>query len=221
MVPAPLFDKIELNSSMTVINGQIRDHESIFRQAPSPDVDAAWDYVAAEGFELIGISEEDVIKSGKDPKKCVQVPKNWNEEHIDGPQYIAQIDVFHQIHCLDMIRREAFADFYYKGSTRDEPRTSHLTHCIHIILQNLMCSADVGIITHNWIHNDLYAEEPKTRPFEDFNINKKCRNFDTLLKWTELRAIKNAHMKYSHFRWEPGMQIVPGDGYGPENISNS
>lgn len=207
---------MNLNTSSTVINGRFRDRESIWRQAPSPEVDAAWNRAAAEGFELIGVSRDDIIKSNKDPDSCVQIPSSWGEQLGDN-NYLAQIDVFHQIHCLDMIRREAFSDHYFKDTIRDERRTSHLTHCLHIVLQNLMCTADVGIITHNWIRNERYPTEPRTRPFEDFNIVKKCRNFDALLDWTEAHAIKNPDTRYAQLQWKPGMKITPGDGYGPES----
>ncbi|CAI4219629.1 unnamed protein product [Parascedosporium putredinis] len=213
---SPIFDVVNLNASSTVINGRFRDRESIWRQAPSPEVDAAWNRAAAEGFELVGVSRDDVIKSNKDPDSCVQIPSSWGEQLGDN-NYLAQIDVFHQIHCLDMIRREAFSDHYFKDTIRDERRTSHLTHCLHIVLQNLMCTADVGIITHNWIRNERYPTEPKTRPFEDFNIVKKCRNFDALLDWTEAHAIKHPDTRYAQLQWKPGMKITPGDGYGPES----
>lgn len=58
----------------------------------------------------------------------------------------------------------------------------HKTHCVHMLLQALMCNADVGVITQSWVRNEAY-KNPKTRPFPDFNIEKKCRDFDAVMHW--------------------------------------
>lgn len=218
--PAPILEQLDLNISLKTINGRFRDHDSPWRQPPSLEVDAAWDRISAEGIELIGISRDEITKSGKDPSVCLKIPTPWDQNAGEHP-YIAQIDVFHQIHCLDMVRKEVFSEHYFKDITRTELRTAHVNHCIHIILQNLMCNADVGMITHNWVRNELYPIEPKTRPFEDFNLVKKCRDFDALLDWAQERGIKDSDNMYRHLRWEPGMKIVPGDGYGPDSEAHS
>jgi hypothetical protein len=205
---------------MRTFNGRFRDPESIWRRAPSAEVDAAWDRVSTEGRQLLAVSKDDIIKSNKDPSSCVQIPPSWNEDTGDKP-YLAQIEVFHQIHCLDAIRKEVFAEHYYENHKRDEVRTSHIMHCIHMVLQSLMCSADVGIITHNWIHNDLYKEGPKTRVFEDFNVVRKCRDFDTLLEWAQKHALKDTDKKYGHLKWDGRTKIIPGDGYGPDTHTHT
>ncbi|KAK3315883.1 hypothetical protein B0H66DRAFT_459968, partial [Apodospora peruviana] len=96
--------------------------------------------------------------------------------------YIAQIEVFHQIHCLNELRKEIHYDHYYKSGPPDEFHRSHKAHCIHMLLQAVTRAADVGLISHNWVHNEN-IEEPKTRPMPDFNVVKMCRDFDSLLDW--------------------------------------
>lgn len=220
MMLAPILHALDLNISQKIFNGRLRDHDSIWRKAPSPQVDAAWDRISTEGLELIGVSRDEIINSGKNPSQCVQTPPSWDEYSKERP-FIAQIEVFHEIHCLDELRKEVFADHYYKGRERNESRTSHITHCIHMILQSLMCSADVGIITHNWIHNELFPTDPKTRVFADFNSVKKCRDFDSILDWAQKHGLKKTTANFGNLKWEPGMEIVPGDGYGPETHPQS
>ena len=72
---------------------------------------------------------------------------------------------------------------YYFGSQfpdgkPDEAHRVHVSHCLHILLQNLMCHADVDIVTHRWLDVRLH-------PFPDFNVQKKCRDFDAVLQWQD------------------------------------
>ncbi len=75
-----------------------------------------------------------------------------------------------------------------------------------------MCSADVGIVTHNWIHDDEYFE-PKTRPFPDFSVEKKCRNFTKIMNWLrDTGGIKDLGAKFPMAR-PAGTPLVLGKGY--------
>ena len=75
-------------------------------------------------------------------------------------------------------------------------------HCIEMIRQNLMCVADVGIIS--WVLPIAQRWEPRIYdklirydwvsgwevPFPDFNTYHKCRNFDTILDWTTSHRVR-------------------------------
>lgn len=41
-----------------------------------------------------------------------------------------------------------------------------------------MCHADVGVFTSNWV-------TWRDQPWPDFNTQKKCRDFDGILKWVQ------------------------------------
>lgn len=47
-----------------------------------------------------------------------------------------------------------------------------------------MCHADVDPVTYVW-------REGFRKPFPDFDINKKCRDFNALLEWQEKVALKD------------------------------
>ena len=158
---------------------------------------------------MITVTSQDIVLSGKDPSFATMAPLSWGAG--DGA-YFAQVEVFHQIHCLNELRKEMFPDYYYNSSLPDDQRLSHKSHCIHLLLQALMCSADVGIITHNWVHSEKLTH-PKTRPFPDFNVVKKCRDFDALLSWVHEKGVKNVHEKMAKLRYPPEALIVPGEGY--------
>jgi hypothetical protein len=58
----------------------------------------------------------------------------------------------------------------------------HASHCIYLILQNIMCNANIDIYTHQW--NDGVPS-----PFADFNIDHQCRDFDAILQWQEENSV--------------------------------
>jgi len=189
-------------------NGLLRDNTSIYRMAPSPEVDAAWDYLSAEDMQVITVTAHDIQSSGKDPLISVKAPSSWG---FGSDAYIAQVEVFHQIHCLNELRKEMFYDYYY-DSPRNQLHTSYKSHCVHMLLQTLMCNADVGVITHEWVHDEKYFE-PKTRPFPDFSTVKQCRDFDAVMGW--LRREGRVKEMEGKFPMEvPGDAVVrEGAGY--------
>lgn len=87
---------------------------------------------------------------------------------------MAGVDVFHQLHCLDKLRREI------EGATTPENATlhrAHISHCVDVLAQALKCSASVDLVTFNWV-------EGHRMPQPDFNGKKVCRDFDGLRTWT-------------------------------------
>lgn len=45
-----------------------------------------------------------------------------------------------------------------------------------------MCTADLGVITYNWI-GDGYL------PFQDFGLQKRCRDFEAILDWQRANEV--------------------------------
>jgi hypothetical protein len=76
---------------------------SIYIKDPSPEVDAAWDHIAADAGPIITISSDEARRLGRDPATIVKAPHDWG---FGNDAYPAQIDVFHEIHCLNMLRKE-------------------------------------------------------------------------------------------------------------------
>lgn len=60
-------------------------------------------------------------------------------------------------------------------------------HCIDIIRQSLMCSADTGIFSYVWV-------EGYPRPFPDFSVYHKCRNFDVVLDWAKENQVTDVDL---------------------------
>ena len=76
---------------------------SIYIQDPGPEVDAAWEHISAYTKPIIPISRDEVLALERNPDAVVQVPRSWN---MGDDQYLAQVTVFHEIHCLNMLRKD-------------------------------------------------------------------------------------------------------------------
>jgi Mycotoxin biosynthesis protein UstYa len=216
---APLFDEIDLLPRMLKFNGMIHDNSSVFRGDPSPEVDRAWDLVSAEGREIILVPATAVLQSNMDPSVSVKAPPAWD---YGDNAYIAQVDVFHQIHCLNELRKEIDFDYYYRdkypGGIAPKEHKWHKKHCLHILLQNLMCHADVDSITHKWIHYTGVSGEngrPFVEPIADFNVVKQCRNFNGLLAWVYENAVQDLGARWHELKAPKNVTLAGTDGYFP------
>ncbi|KAJ5132550.1 hypothetical protein N7448_006708 [Penicillium atrosanguineum] len=140
---------------------------SIFRQLPSPEVDAAWQHVSTLG--QVFLTTEEVIKLGKDPTMAVRAN--------DQPdKHIGLVNGFHEIHCLNMLRQNLHRDYYWPEGVESPYQWIHVYHCLYIILQSLTCDVNTDIATYNWV-------ETRQDPVWDFSVNRVCRDFDALLEW--------------------------------------
>ncbi|KAG2419954.1 hypothetical protein HFD88_004751 [Aspergillus terreus] len=215
---SPIFDEIDLHPRLQKFNGAVNDNSSIFRQDPSPEVDAAWDLISAEGFEITTAEASSLAKAGQDPSVLVHAPASWNR---GDDAVVVQIDVFHQIHCLNELRKEIHFDYYYKNRYGDRSKAPaehmiHKKHCIHILLQNLICHADVDLIPHNWVHYEglNQSTRPWAEPLADFNAVKKCRDFSGLLEWARETAIQDLPTRWKELQYQKGRPVLDGsNGY--------
>ncbi|PYH46214.1 oxidase ustYa family protein [Aspergillus saccharolyticus JOP 1030-1] len=181
---SPIFDQLEIPLIRKKMNATLLEPEPlpIYRQPPSPEVDEAWNRLA--NIKPIAISRDDVVKLGRDPEQAAKWPASFG---FGSDAYIGRLDVFHQIHCLDWLRREAYFDHYYgkkwpPGTRPSDMHRTHISHCIYLLLQNLMCNANVDIYTHYWADAQLNA-------FPDFSVNHQCRDFDAILRWQEENSV--------------------------------
>ncbi|KAF5672270.1 hypothetical protein FCIRC_8467 [Fusarium circinatum] len=147
---------------------------------PDPEVDEAWEDL--EIIRVFPITETEVRRLGKDPELLVKFPQEYG---LGDNAYMAQIDMFHQIHCLNLLRHLAWAE-YSRNGTAKKPFSDlhwiHVSHCTDILMQNLMCNGNLDIITFNWV-------ETQSNPFPDFAVNHQCRDFDAIYEWQDKHSV--------------------------------
>jgi hypothetical protein len=179
---APILENIDLGPPLHryEINEFFNSPYTIYRGAPSPEVDDAWDSISEIGPVLI--TSEDVRRLGKDPAKTVRAPEHWGY----GPDaHLAQVDGQHQLHCLNVLRKWAHYDTYFRPKHGDHPgplHTNHRDHCLNLLLNFLTCHVSLDAITHFWM-------DTQTMPSPDFNMNKVCRNHERVLEWQNRNKI--------------------------------
>ncbi|KAJ7104124.1 hypothetical protein B0H15DRAFT_766556, partial [Mycena belliarum] len=160
-------------------NGTFR-HPSIYRGTPTPELDAAWDRLTTD-VQPMRISKETLLRIGK-----ADVPSLVRYREEDGGGYMASVEVVHQLHCLNMLRKYTYHDYYKdtdKAFTiRPDIFRNHLDHCVELLRQNLMCIADTGVITYEWV-------DGWELPYPDFNTAHQCRNYEKVLDWAYSEAV--------------------------------
>ncbi|KAF3763880.1 hypothetical protein M406DRAFT_357276 [Cryphonectria parasitica EP155] len=156
-----------------------------------PETDAAWDKITdGPAGGAIGITKEqwEAVNQFHD------YPVLLEKDHGTG-QYLASLDVFHQLHCVDLLRKATHREYYdkHEGSFAGAPESivqGHLSHCVEMLRQTLMCHGDISLLTYNWV-------EGRSMPHPNFNTIHTCKKWDTLTKWNEGRDIT--------VEWEDGV----------------
>ncbi|KAF7532345.1 hypothetical protein G7054_g8011 [Neopestalotiopsis clavispora] len=198
---------IQLPTEEIQVEGDFGDDDnyrsSIYRQPPGPEVDQAWARIA--NSEMIVIKTEEVIAIGKDPTLTVRAPEEWGF----GPDaHLGVLDVFHQIHCLNALRRGVYYEHYFApsmGDIKTDVFFNHMGHCMSILLQNIMCSASLDVITHSEYPRHLKATsyfelatganvvedwvKGHRLPVPDFSIQHQCRDIEAVVEWQAENSI--------------------------------
>ncbi|KAF5005974.1 hypothetical protein FDECE_7619 [Fusarium decemcellulare] len=129
----------------------------------SPDAEKAWTQlmdpyiVQITGKEAEGISRP-TSKISKDPD-----------------YYITSLDVYHQLHCLNDIRKMV-RDYNSTNGVLGRLQTMHKFHCIDSLRQSLMCNADLSLIHWYW------ADHPG-KHFPNATTTHVCRKWSKIEEW--------------------------------------
>lgn len=159
-------------------------HDNVFKGPPRPELDVAWKQLLINAN--IRVSTAELEQAGKE-----SIPLE------DGSGYYAILDVYHQLHCLVSLPFQSSAvaqltrldikkyirHFIYEDYYNDTfPWTpTHVDHCIDSIRQNLMCNADVSLMTFRWVEDDV-------RPKPNFKGMHECVNWDRIDAWAAQRS---------------------------------
>ncbi|KAI0080783.1 hypothetical protein K474DRAFT_1636716 [Panus rudis PR-1116 ss-1] len=148
-------------------------NNTIYQGEPSKEVDEAWDGLYNEfGNSMIPKSLARLL-----PNRTVPIP--GDEEH-----YILVLSVFHQLHCLNLMRKIFFREHYtdpetgYVAGYSPERLTGHYMHCIDTLRQAVMCASDISPIVWQW-------NERVGKATPAMNVAHSCRSFDKIVEWAK------------------------------------
>jgi hypothetical protein len=94
--------------------------------------------------------------------------------------YVATLDVFHELHCLNLVRKHIRWEQYVTPEGR-KPSTvemGHTDHCLNVLREILMCKADISVLSYEWHSDDRH-------PLANFHMDRECRNWDKIVEWTK------------------------------------
>ncbi|KAJ6478197.1 hypothetical protein C8R45DRAFT_1101586 [Mycena sanguinolenta] len=158
-----------------------------FRIPPSPELDQAW-----ENLYNFGISQIPKSQAALLPNKTHPIPG-------DEENYIAELDVFHNLHCLNMIRQRVHSDYYTDAEKMD---IVHLDHCIDWIRQSLMCAGDTSVIVWQW------DAAQNITTFQG-DVVHTCRNFEKLREWGKSHTIRRPYNKSVRIEDDIVVPVIP------------
>ncbi|KAF7345278.1 hypothetical protein MSAN_01904500 [Mycena sanguinolenta] len=155
---------------------------SPFQIPSSPELDLMWSDLYNYGVSRITKEE-----AARLPNKTHAIPG-------DPGHYIAELDVFHNIHCLNKVRMALDPDYYpdWRISTSNnyipaqKDATEHISHCIDWLRQSIMCHVDTSVIVWQW---NSRANESQVKG----NVAHTCRRFDKITEWAKERVLVNTY----------------------------
>ncbi|KAI9742169.1 MAG: hypothetical protein M1818_004069 [Claussenomyces sp. TS43310] len=157
-------------------DGEI-EQDNKYRGKPTPEIDAEWLRIGLDtpGLRLTEEDPKKLNKSDAPDRPLHRIPDEF------GGGYLAMLEVFHLLHCLDSLRQAIYKDYY----TEDIKKASksgwrvHTDHCIDILRETIMCTADVTPVTFY----DAKLMPARKLPMPDCSTLHTCRNFDDILRW--------------------------------------
>lgn len=141
---------------------------------PTDAIDAAWESL----YSGIMWSAIPRAQAAQLRNRTINIPSR--PDH-----YLIGLDVFHQLHCLDNIRKALWPDRYAAsehmgGQGMSLLSRKHVDHCIDQLRQSVMCQSD---LTPNWLQWD---ENHQTH-LGARDMEHSCRSFERVQEWAKER----------------------------------
>ncbi|KAJ7693636.1 hypothetical protein B0H17DRAFT_1059322 [Mycena rosella] len=137
----------------------------VYDQPPSDEVDEAWQGLYQFAYSKIPRNQ------------AIRLANKTYPILGDRPTtYMLALDVFHELHCLDEIRKAMYSDYY--PPSPEGRNTNHMRHCLSSLRQSIMCTADISTIVWQWSEKSQAAKERS-------DILHTCRDFSKLQHWAK------------------------------------
>ncbi|EGX96356.1 hypothetical protein CCM_01012 [Cordyceps militaris CM01] len=167
-----IYDGIDFPPIQQRFNGSLFKR-SPYSGPPSPEMDNTWGrYTEMGSSMLVKIDKESmpdyppILNISTDDARASTSYSLETAVHLEETQnigYMASLGLFHQIHCVNMLRKFIYLD-YYKENTPDWFSQPYLRghavlfqdHCVDMIREAIMCHGDTSLIVYHWVdgYND-------------------------------------------------------------------
>lgn len=186
--PAPAQSAVEYKT--VLFTGGLKGDTSPY-MGSSKAVDDKWDelYTGTSGKvyccsttapRLIKALPPEAAVSQIDAEMAAKLPNATTPFNDDPSHYIVTIDVFHQLHCLNMMRKLVYPGKYpmdlTSGSDKSNDTIVHFEHCYEQLRQSLQCHSDVSTIFWEW-------SERRNRYLGNAHTTHTCRDFEKIRQW--------------------------------------
>ncbi|KAJ6583483.1 hypothetical protein DFH09DRAFT_1029141 [Mycena vulgaris] len=162
---------------------------SPFQVPSSSELDDAWDDLYNFGISRITRDQAVLL-----PNKTSPIPG-------DPGFYIAELDVFHELHCLNMVRKALDPEYYPDWNINMVDRArEHVSHCVDWIRQAIMCHSDTSVLVWQWNYKHNQST-PIAR------VPHTCRNFERIQEWGREHAMVGEYNDTVHL--EDDLPVPP------------
>ncbi|KAF2646046.1 hypothetical protein P280DRAFT_512253 [Massarina eburnea CBS 473.64] len=170
------------------------DLPSRFEKPPSPELDQEWEDLLTG--QNIRISPDEMHTLGENLTNRVQ---------LEDGNYLGLMSVWHNLHCLDILRKVVNWEYYFPRLTEEERGTEvwsvgHLNHCIERIRTDLVCHADVAVWIPEWAPK---AHHPDGMVMKA-NGRTTCVDWEGLDAWARKRALREGAYRLKVNPFEKG-----------------
>ncbi|RYP57814.1 hypothetical protein DL769_009264 [Monosporascus sp. CRB-8-3] len=166
--PSPAIDAVERELRPFTLS-------SIYIAKPGPITDQAWHDLVNTGA-MFPISLEEFVKVNDNPETGIKYT------HDPQGRYLGTLSATHQLHCVNSLRKGLWFNYKHYKDVNDvlfqgpDPPEEHLTHCVEMLRNAIMCFGDVSVITYNW-------KEGHAGPKASFKSMHSCQKWDKFEEW--------------------------------------
>ncbi|KAK4243212.1 hypothetical protein C7999DRAFT_18409, partial [Corynascus novoguineensis] len=136
---------------------------------PGSQVNDRWEHL----YNAFGVSLIDKDSARRLPNATTPLSQ-------DRSLYVVQLDVFHQSHCLNRLRKLLYPHVYHtdvsSGSDEAVDTLYHLEHCVESLRQSLQCASDISTIFWEW-------SPANSKMMGNTATAHTCRNFERIRDW--------------------------------------
>jgi hypothetical protein len=142
---------------------------------------------------LVGMTKISRQEAAQLPNRTAMLP-HQSDDKDNERGYVIMLDVFHQLHCLNVVRKALSPSHYtlsHPGHDGEDELLGfhHVDHCVDSLRQSLMCSVDVTPLVWQW-------SDERQKYLEKAQVPHTCRNFNAVKEWAANNALKEKFSLY-------------------------